>query len=144
MITMIEHIGKVYPSFFRYYNKHTEKIELKSRPVLIVGIPQLRSDKEVIVLPISTLRNKHYYNPYYDVKLDNRLLEECKFHDVCYARTHKRTVIYRGDIDFVNCIGDIKGSNPEVYETILKRMHSYDEYLYERNLNLLTESMNEA
>jgi uncharacterized protein YifN (PemK superfamily) len=123
----IEPIGKVYPSFFVYYNAKQKKERIKSRPVLIIAEPIGEKDTEYTVLPLSTVSRSEFYNADYDVKMSAKKLKKADFDKDCYVRTQKRTTIYKSNIDFKHCIVDLKREYPQIYRDILKRMVLFDQ-----------------
>ena len=123
------YIGKVYPSYFVYYNAKQKKERIKSRPVLIIAEPIGKKDTEYTVLPISTVSRTEFHNEDYDVKLTAKKLTKAKFDQDCYVKTQKRTTIYKSNIDFKKCIVDLKKEYPGIYGNILKRMTLFDQMI---------------
>lgn len=126
---MSKHIGKIYPSYFRFYDKQIKKISIKSRPVLIVGDPGSAIDTEYVVLPVSPLINQAHYQKDYDVLLKKEKLNRSNLNRNSYVRTHKRTVMYKAEIDFTKCIVDLKNDNDNIFKEIICKMEKYDKKL---------------
>ena len=122
-------IGKIYPSYFVYYNAKQKKERIKSRPVLIIGDPIGKKDPEYTVLPLSTLARNEFRNEDYDVALDADKLTKAEFNADCYIRTHKRTTIYASNIDSQKCIVDLKKDYPRIYRDVLKKMTAFDQFI---------------
>lgn len=128
---MSGYIGKVYPSYFRYFDKKLGRVSIKSRPVLIIGDPITTKDTEYVVLPVSSLLNQSYYQKDYDVLLEKNKLINSTLNRDSYVRTHKRTVMYRADIDFTKCIVDLKNDYKSIFSEIVDKMEKYDSSLAE-------------
>jgi len=122
-------IGKIYPSYFVYYNAKQKKERIKSRPVLIIADPIGKKDTEYTVLPLSTLSRNEFHNDEYDVALDAAKLTKAELDADCYIRTHKRTTIYASNIDFKKCIVDLKREYPGIYRDVLKKMTAFDQFI---------------
>jgi uncharacterized protein YifN (PemK superfamily) len=122
-------IGKVYPSYFVYYNAKQKKERIKSRPVLIIAEPIGQKDTEYTVLPISTVSRSEFYNQDYDVKLSAKTLTKAAIEKDCYVRTQKRTTIYKSNIDFKKCVVDLKREYPQIYKEILQKMTAFDQMI---------------
>jgi uncharacterized protein YifN (PemK superfamily) len=120
-------IGKIYPSYFVYYNAKQKKERIKSRPVLIIAEPVGSKDTEYTVLPLSTITRNEFHNDDYDVALSVEKLKKAELDKDCYVRTHKRTTIYASNIDFKKCIVDLKREYPRIYRDVLKRMMAFDQ-----------------
>lgn len=122
----MDKIGKIYPSTFPYYEKQTKKMRFKSRPVLIIARP-IGVDTEYTVLPVSTLKNRVFYNFEYDVELIPSEYSKLKLRSLSYIRTHKQTVIYSANIDFNRCIGDLKKDYSKCYFDVLRRLEKFND-----------------
>lgn len=122
-------VGKIYPSFFKFKNRVTGKTETKSRPILIIAEPIGAYDTEYIVLPVSTISISKFYNSDYDVSLKVKDFPLLKITRDCYVRAHKQTTMYRSDIDFQNCIGDLKSDYPRVYHEVLEKIKKFNDYI---------------
>lgn len=59
-------IGKIYITVFKYYDKNIKSMNLKNRPILVIG----KADKDdYIALPISTIPLKQNIDSNYDICL---------------------------------------------------------------------------
>ena len=69
----MSYVGKIYPSVLQFYDVKTKSQRNKSRPVLIIAEP-IGKDTEYTVLPVSTLLNRRFYDPRYDVQIKVEIL----------------------------------------------------------------------
>lgn len=126
------YVGKLYPSYFRYKDPKTKSIKFKSRPILIIAEPTGQFDTEYIVLPVSTLSNPIFFEKEFDIQLKVCDYSKLSISRDCYVRTHKQTTMYRSNIDFHKCIGDLKTDYPEVFSLILKKLRDYENGIIEK------------
>ena len=98
---------------------------------MIVAVPLVAQDSEYVVLPVSTLSNKSCYCKEYDILLEKSSLINSTLDKDSYVRAHKRTVIYKADIDFTKCIVDLKKNHPPIFTEIIDKMSKYDSLIKE-------------
>lgn len=113
-------IGKIYSTLFPFYDIRANKTSFKKRPVLIIA----EADSEdYVILPISTIPHKDKVDPVYDIKIQPTDYPRLNLYKVSYVRTHKQTVIHRGQI--AQMIGDLKTEYSELYFEILKKREEF-------------------
>lgn len=123
-------IGKIYPSFFQFKDKATGVVSIKSRPMLIIAEP-IGMDTEYNVLPVSTVSRKEFLRLDYDVPIEKSKFPLLKLNNDSYIRVHKQTIVYRTEIDFRNCIGDLKLNYSETFFEVLEKLRSFENKIIE-------------
>jgi hypothetical protein len=113
-------IGKIYTSITPFYDTASRTQSLKSRPVLIIGMPD---SGDYNVLPISKITKRQYLDQVYDIPVTPSQYPLLGLNDPSYIRTHKQTCVSRASMgDFV---GDLKGSYEDLYLEILGKLEQY-------------------
>lgn len=121
----MSYVGKIYPSVLQFYDVKTKSQRNKSRPVLIIAEP-IGKDTEYTVLPVSTLLNRRFYDPRYDVQIKVENFDKLRLTKECFIRSHKQTTVYKANIDFNKLIGDLKNDYPDCFYDILDKLEKFN------------------
>lgn len=122
-------IGKAYWAIFKFYDNSLHKMAFKKRPVLIIG---QADDKDYIVLPISRVTQKEYLDSHYDFELQVSEYPVLSLKAVSYIRTHKQTVINKGEL--VDCIADFRNEYSDAYISVLALVEDFQKKLVDEAL----------
>lgn len=113
-------IGKAYISTFQYYNRCTQRMDFKSRPVLIIG---KADDTDYVVLPISRVTNVVNLDPEYDFQITPEDFPLMNLTHRSYVRTHKQSIIHAGEL--VREIIDFREAYYDEYIDIIAKMEDF-------------------
>ena len=113
-------IGKAYISTFQYYNRCTQRMDFKSRPVLIIG---KADDADYVVLPISRVTNVVNLDPEYDFQITPEDFPLMNLTRRSYVRTHKQSIIHAGDL--VREIIDFREAYYDEYIDIIAKVEDF-------------------
>jgi hypothetical protein len=122
MLSPQDVIGKICKSLEKYYDPSIGRIQVKSRPVLVIGYEDDYSsimDLDFELLPISKISNKTPH-PTYDYPIDETLRKKLRLNNKCYIRTHKTSWNHVKHMDIINPIGDLKKEDPDLFNYIIK------------------------
>jgi len=115
-------IGKIVISIIPYYDMQSRKKSFKRRPVLVIGGPR---NNDYTVLPVSTISKKQFLDTEYDIEIDPAIYPLTYLTKVSYVRTHKQTVV--NCLDLRTVLADLKSDYPDLYESILMKLQSFNE-----------------
>lgn len=110
-------IGEIRKILTPFYNQRTRRMEMKTRPGLMVA----KADSEdYVVLPISKISDSRRIDPVYDIKIDPAVYPLLMLNCVSYVRTHKQTVIHLAEIG--DSISNMKAGYEDLFvEVLIKR-----------------------
>ena len=116
-----DNLGKICKCLEKYFNARTGKMEVKSRPVLVIGFEDtydspFKVDYEI--LHISTLKNIAH-DPTYDMLLETDHISTLGLNSTSYVRTHKTSWSNVKSMLLDKPIGDLKLSYPGLYNEYL-------------------------
>lgn len=134
------YLGKIVKSLEKFYDVNTRRIQVKSRPSLIIGFePNYTSilDIDFELLPISSLQNQTP-DPIYDVLIDAPLFSQLGLTHKSYIRTHKIAWNHVKHIVLNQPIGDIKSDFPRLYNHILNLNQQWVNTRTQNNLVTVT------
>lgn len=115
-------IGEIRKVLTPYYNRTTHRLEIKSRPGLIIA--QSDSD-DFVVLPVSKVSDHRKIDPDYDIKVDPAVYPALGLNCVSYVRAHKQTVIHQAEIG--DKISDMRSCCEDLYLEILTKRAQFNE-----------------
>ena len=115
-------IGKLYWVIMPFFDIINQKNSFKKRPALVIA---KADDKDVIILPVSTITHKDNLNAKYDIEIDPSLYNRIKLQKICYVRTHKQTVVHIASLGGI--IGDIKTDYQDLYLDIFAKRDEFNE-----------------
>ncbi|WP_197034478.1 type II toxin-antitoxin system PemK/MazF family toxin [Streptobacillus canis] len=116
----------MYIALFPYFDIGTKRKGLKERPVLVIGET---NDNDCIILPVSTITKKQYYNPKYDVEIDPEKFPKLNLARLSYIRVHKQAIIYKRALH--KEIGDLKLDYNTKYYEIIKKLEGFNNTIYD-------------
>ena len=120
-------IGKVCISVTKYYDRRSQRMGLKERPILVIG----SSDStDFVALPISRVTRSQYLDPDYDYPLELADFPTMKLTAKSYIRTHKQFIANDAEITRVIC--DFKYDYPAAYTSVLRLAEQFQKNLFER------------
>lgn len=127
---MSNKIGKIYTSNVFYFDHKTQTKKRKTRPILILAESK-GMDGDYVILPVSTVSRKEFLDLKYDVPLEKNEFPLLSLNRNSYIRTHKQTNINRSDINFSQCIGDLKHDYNDIYYTVLEKYEEFSKEVFE-------------
>ncbi|CAM3122322.1 type II toxin-antitoxin system PemK/MazF family toxin [Streptobacillus ratti] len=116
-------IGKMFIALFPYFDIGTKRKGLKERPVLVIG----ETDNDCIILPVSTITKKQYFNPEYDIEIDPEKYPKLNLNKLSYIRVHKQAIIYKKALH--KEIGNLKVEYIIKYIEIMKKLEGFNKNL---------------
>lgn len=126
-------IGKMYISRFKFFNTKTNTIELKRRPVLIIGVEKDLTPCDITVFPISKVSVSANINLEFDHKLTATNHQKLNLpFDPSYVRTHKVNTIHSGDL--VRDICSVEDLYPADYQSIMGKFEIFTNGLLKKSL----------
>lgn len=115
-------IGEIRKVLTPFYNSRAHRLDVKSRPGLIIA----QADSEdYIVLPVSRVTDSRKIDPVYDIRVDPAVYTVLNLTSVSYVRTHKQTVVHKAEIG--NQISDMKSSCEDLYLEVLAKRAQFSE-----------------
>lgn len=114
-------IGEIWSIKTQYYDKATKKHGFKSRPALVIGQADA---SDYVVLPVSTIPNRNNVDCFFDIFIDPVVYPLLNLKNESYIRTHKQTVVNRGDMS--KLIGRIVGNYNDLYLEILEKREAFN------------------
>lgn len=115
-------IGEIRKILTPYYDLRQRKMNMKLRPALIIA--QADPD-DYVVLPISRITRSSNRDATYDIEVNPNDYPLLNLNDVSYIRTHKQTVIHKGEID--DLIGELKSNYEDLFIHILELRERFSE-----------------
>ena len=115
-------IGEIRKVLTPFYDARTHRLNVKSRPGLIIA--QADSD-DYVILPVSRITDSRRIDPIYDIKVDPTTYPTLSLNAVSYVRTHKQTVVHRAEIG--DKISDMKSDCEDLYLDILTKRAQFSE-----------------
>ena len=122
-------IGKICSFITPYYDSVTKRNSFKSRPVLIIGVPDAG---DYNVLPISRVTNQLNLDPNYDFPIDPNNYQLLNLTSKSYVRIHKQLFVHNSAIGKVIC--DMKADYPDLFLAVLAKLEEY-------NVNLINDAL---
>lgn len=123
-------IGEIRKAFTPYYNATTKRVDIKSRPALLIA----KADADdYVVLPVSRVSKQNNRHPDYDIQVDPAVYPELHLNAVSYVRTHKQTVIHKAEIG--DMIGDMKGNYEELFLEILAKREEFSKEITDQAID---------
>lgn len=138
-----ENIGKICVSLEKFFNTETKKLEVKKRPVLIIGHEREYNSPfnvDYELLPLSKIENTTP-DEYYDIQLDYEKIKTLNLNYLSYIRSHKTTWNHCKHLRIEEPISDLKKTYPELFEEILEKNL---EWVQKRTLSYLPSKQLEA
>lgn len=123
---MIE-IGEAYVSIFKFYDAKKGKMGFKKRPVLVIG---KADDTDYVVLPISRVTKKENLDLVYDIEIKKEKFPLMNLKENSYIRTHKQTVLNKGDLIYK--VVNIRSEYSNLYHKVIKNVESFQAELIKR------------
>ncbi|NYV27908.1 type II toxin-antitoxin system PemK/MazF family toxin [Streptobacillus felis] len=117
-------IGKMFIALFPYFDIGNKRKGIKERPVLVIGETD---DNDCIILPVSTITKKQYYNPEYDIEIDPEKFPKLNLSKLSYIRVHKQAIIYKRALH--KEIGNLKEEYNIKYVEIIKKLEGFNKNL---------------
>ena len=115
-------IGEIRKVLTPFYNARTHRLDIKSRPGLIIA----QADSEdYVVLPVSRVTDSRKIDSVYDIKVDPAVYPVLSLTSVSYVRTHKQTVVHKAEIG--DKISDMKSSCEDLYLEVLAKRAQFSE-----------------
>ncbi|ACZ01739.1 type II toxin-antitoxin system PemK/MazF family toxin [Streptobacillus moniliformis] len=121
-------IGKIFIALFPYFDIGSRRKGLKERPVLVIGET---NDNDCIILPVSTITKKQYFNPEYDIEIDPEKYPKLNLNKLSYIRVHKQAIIYKKALH--KEIGDLKVEYGLKYIEVMKKLEGFNKSLLFNN-----------
>lgn len=113
-----DYIGRLVVARLHFYDSKMQRMNVKARPVLVIGVESNSFPCDLTVLPVSKISHSQNIHDVYDVPL---LAEDCVLlkltHTPSYVRTHKQSYVHSTDIR-ATIISNLKDLLPEKYEEI--------------------------
>lgn len=122
-------IGKIYKAITPYYDQNSQKMAFKGRPALVIA---KADEKDVIVLPVSTISYKKNIHPIYDIKIDPAEYPKTNLKKISYVRTHKQTVIHIAELAGEIC--DLRLEYEELYCKVIEKREEFSKDITEQAL----------
>lgn len=108
-------IGEIRKTFTPFYDNTQGRMNIKSRPALIIA----QADTEdYVVIPVSRITRQNNRDTTYDIEVDPVEYPMLNLNAVSYIRTHKQTVVHRAQIG--DLIGELKSNYEDLYLLILE------------------------
>src|SRR5690625_907657 len=122
-----ENVGNICLSLEKFYNVRTGRLEVKSRPVLIIGYEDnndtyLNMDYEL--LPISKIGNFDPH-PKYDFELKQDDIKKLGLNYLSYIRSHKTTWNNCKHMRVESPISNMKEIFPNLFDEIIHKNHEW-------------------
>ncbi|MCM3616663.1 hypothetical protein M3936_03610 [Sutcliffiella horikoshii] len=116
-------VGKICKCLTKYYNVRKRAMDVKSRPVLIIGYEDSYTSKMNIDYEYIPLSRVGASDPHeiYDELIDGDLRLNLNLSSDSYLRTHKTSWEHVKQLIVDQPIGDLKVVNPELFDKILKK-----------------------
>ena len=121
--------GKACISVTKYYDRKTQRIGLKERPVLIIGNAD---PADFVALPISRITFRQNIDQEYDYPLEIPDYPTMKLTEKSYIRSHKQFIANASEITKVIC--DFRADYPDAYIAILELVERFQKKLLENAL----------
>lgn len=115
-------IGQIRKVLTPFYDRKTGRMEIKSRPGLVIAAAD--SD-DYVILPVSKVSDQRRIDPEYDIKVDPSDFPNLSLNCVSYIRTHKQTVVHRASMG--DMISNLKQHYEELYLTVLEKREQFSE-----------------
>lgn len=125
-------IGKIYSSLFPYFDRMTNKMSYKNRPVLIISD---KKNNDYTILPISKVSIKKNIDLEFDVQIIPENYPKLNLKNISYVRTHKQTPLHQGCLH--KEISDLKESYPELFLEIISKVEEFNKRVVEKSLENL-------
>ena len=122
-------IGKIYKARTPFYSQTTHQMAYKARPALVLA---KADDDDYVILPVSSIPDKTNIDPAYDIEVDPVLYPKINLKKTSYIRTHKQTVIHRGNLH--DEIGDLKSEYQDLYLEILEKREAFSNSITQQAL----------
>lgn len=123
---MIE-IGEAYVSVFKFYDTKKGKMSFKKRPVLVIG---KADDTDYVVLPISRVTKKENLDLVYDIEIEKEKFPLMNLKENSYIRTHKQTVLNKGDLIYKMI--NIRSEYSNLYHKVIKNVENFQAELIKK------------
>lgn len=123
-------IGEIRKAYTPYYNAAAKRVDIKSRPALIIAQADAN---DFVVLPVSRISKQNNRHPDYDIQVDPAVYPELHLNAVSYVRTHKQTVIHKAEIG--DMIGDMKGNYEELFFEILAKREEFSKEITDQAID---------
>lgn len=117
-------IGKICSISTQYYDTKLHQMKIKSRPALVIAQADIG---DYNVLPVSKVSDKSKVDVIYDVPLDPSAYPKLNLSAYSYVRTHKQTVVNRGQMSRI--YGDMKHDYPNLYQTVADKIKDYNKQI---------------
>ncbi|MGM9660073.1 MAG: hypothetical protein ACI3WQ_05705 [Faecousia sp.] len=115
-------IGEIRKVITPFYNARMHRLDIKSRPGLIIA---KADNDDFIILPVSRVTDSRRIDPEYDVRVDPGTYSGLNLNAVSYVRTHKRTVVHRAEIG--DLISDMKLTYEDLYLEVITKQSQFSE-----------------
>ena len=113
-------IGEIWTALTPCYNRNTKRMEYKGRPALMIA----EADQDdYVALP----------DQEYDIPVGPATHPNLNLTDPSYVRTHKQTIIHRGEIG--RFIGDLRAEYPDLYLEILEKREQFNKEITEQAIS---------
>lgn len=122
-------IGEIRKAITLFYDLKKSKMGTKSRPALIIA--QADAD-DYIVLPISRITRRINMDHIFDIEVDPTTYPMLNLTSLSYIRSHKQTVIHRGEIG--DLIGDLKTHYSDLYHRVLEARELFSKEITDQAL----------
>ena len=122
-------IGQIRVARFKYFNHTKNKLDFKSRPILIIGVERDTGPCDFTILPISSILRQENIIPYYDIKLDKVIYPGLNLQSDCYCRSSKVSTVHSGEVS-AKLISSVSLAYPDLYNTIQERFNSFTSELF--------------
>lgn len=131
MLDPSQRVGKIYIGLFHYFDAVKKEMDVKKRPLLIVGFETqgdspLNVDYEVMV--ISTMSNTT--PTLYDIPLMEEKRSTVGLNSDSYLRTHKINWIHARNLRIERSVGDLKY---HYYDDFQQAVLKNEEWVFSRN-----------
>ena len=113
-------IGELRWSLTPFYDLTAQRNSFKRRPVLFIA---KADSNDYVALPLSRITRRDNLDPVYDIEVDPAVYPNLNLSAVSYIRTHKQTIINRGEV--AGLIGNMKAEYPDLYLTILEKREQF-------------------
>ena len=123
-------IGEIWTALTPCYNRNTKRMEYKGRPALMIA----EADQDdYVALPVSRVTLQQNIDQEYDIPVGPATHPNLNLTDPSYVRTHKQTIIHRGEIG--RFIGDLRAEYPDLYLEILEKREQFNTEITEQAIS---------
>lgn len=128
-MTNLDFVGDIRTSRFKFFNVKTNRLEFKSRPILIIGCEKETGSCDFTVLPISSISNPANIIPEFDIFISRQSFPNLGLTRDSFCRTSKVSTVNSNDVG-VQRISSLSDSYPELYKDVQSKFYLFSSSLF--------------